>query len=61
VRFSELFGGLPLATETQEGSPPRILIGWVFVAIVLLSGLVIAVERGAWHKNRSEDGSPAIR
>ncbi len=44
MRFSAWFGGFPLAAETQVGSPPWIVVGWVFVGIGVVSGLVIAVD-----------------
>jgi hypothetical protein len=44
VTFSALFNGLPLAADTQVGSAPWIVVAWVFVAIGVLSALVIAVD-----------------
>jgi hypothetical protein len=44
VRFSALFSGFPLAAETQVGSPPWLVVGWVFVAIGVMSALAILAD-----------------
>lgn len=44
MSFSQVFGGPPPGAETQVGTPPWIVVGWVFVATGMLSGLVITVD-----------------
>jgi hypothetical protein len=44
MRFSALLSGSPVAAVTHVGSLPWLVVGWVFVAIGVLSGLTILAD-----------------